>query len=483
MTQKKCRLRRRSPREGSSRRRRGEEGASLSGSHVESDSSSTTSSAQPSGSLDEPAGRTSSAPPSGSLDEPPVAWPARESRYHEILASRLAELQLQLCAAAADDDISNLPSDEIVQALTRSNFYDDEMRAALVEYQIQKFLSEPHGPGVGERNSVEDMGDDIPEEEFVNYSEKLKACRRAGIDTETRLNQEEFRMLHVKYVRHRIKAYLLLKGKHIDEQDEATSESKYPLELALENTCFSPYLEDGVFGWYFDSDLCLLKSLSDYQRLVLPNCAWSEYGSLSQYILFYNTHEADRDYVLYWEKMVKEIKWLENHVLKEGTPEWDQIRRKGFYQAIRIAAEFHNIDFGLAYYGFMEYIWRTRFYVVFVKDLDRAYFEIWKRIKGQTSFRDALQEVCTENLVPSRQKTLKAELQRPGGFLQLERQFRRCTEGISKEVKLPDWRVQELIAQEINYKRALPKTYAHYARKKLQIAEVLGMIPKAEIPA
>ncbi|EMS53315.1 hypothetical protein TRIUR3_31780 [Triticum urartu] len=352
------------------------------------------------------------------------------------------------------------------------------------------------------------MGDDIPEEEFVNYSEKLKACRPAEIDTETRLNQEEFRELHVKYVGYRIKAYLLLKGKHIGELDEATSECKYPLELALENTCFSPYLEDGVFGWYFDSDLCLLKSLSDYQRLVLPNCAWSEYGSLSQYILFYNTHEADRDYVLYWEKMVKEIKWLENHVLKEDTPEWDQIRRKGFYQAIRIAAEFHNIDFGLAYYGFMEYIWRTRFYVVFVKDLDRAYFEIWKRVKGQTSFRDALQEVCTENLVPSRQQTLKAELERPGGFLQLERQvfcmcfhwlssisydanaltvfplqFHRCTEGISKEVKLPDWRVQELIAQEINYKRALPKTYAHYARKKLQIAEVLGMIPKAEIPA
>uniref|UniRef100_A0A8R7U302 Uncharacterized protein n=1 Tax=Triticum urartu TaxID=4572 RepID=A0A8R7U302_TRIUA len=311
MPQKRRGRRRRVPRQGPSRRRRGEEGASLSRSHVESDSSSTTSSAQPSGSLDELAGRTSSGAPSGSFDEVPDAWPARESRYHEILASRLAELQLQLCAAAAD--IPNLPSDEIVQALTRSNFYDDELRAALVEYQVHKFLSEPHGPGVGERNSVEDMGDDIPEEEFVNYSEKLKACRPAEIDTETRLNQEEFRELHVKYVGYRIKAYLLLKGKHIGELDEATSECKYPLELALENTCFSPYLEDGVFGWYFDSDLCLLKSLSDYQRLVLPNCAWSEYGSLSQYILFYNTHEADRDYVLYWEKMVKEIKVCTSH--------------------------------------------------------------------------------------------------------------------------------------------------------------------------
>lgn len=29
---------------------------------------------------------------------------------------------------------------------------------------------------------------------------------------------------------------------------------------------------------------------------------------LSQYIAFYNIPEADRDYVLYWEKMAKEIK-------------------------------------------------------------------------------------------------------------------------------------------------------------------------------
>ncbi|KAI5001678.1 hypothetical protein ZWY2020_026328 [Hordeum vulgare] len=274
----------------------------------------------------------------------------------------------------------------------------------------------------------------------------------------------------------------LLKGKHIDELDDATLEREYPIELALGDKDLSPYLEDGAFGWYFDADLCLLASLSDYQRLVLPNCAWSEYESLSQYMSFYNTPEADRDYVLYWEKMVKEIKWLETHVLKEDTPEWDQIRRKGLYQAIKIAAEFPNSNFSLAYYGFMEYIWRTRFYVVFVKGLDRAYFEIWKRVTGQQMcFRDALQEVCNENLVPSRQHTLKAELQRPGGFLKLEQQFRRCTEGISKEV--PDWIAQELISQEVRFKRALPKAYAQYAKKKLKVAEAIGLIPKAEMPA
>ena len=35
-----------------------------------------------------------------------------------------------------------------------------------------------------------------------------------------------------------------------------------------------------------------------------------EYDRWSQYKAFYNTPDADREYVLYWEKMVKEIKVL-----------------------------------------------------------------------------------------------------------------------------------------------------------------------------
>ncbi|KAM3336299.1 hypothetical protein ACQJBY_030344 [Aegilops geniculata] len=427
MTQKKRRRRRRSPREGPSRRRRGEEGASLSGSLVESDSSST----------------TSSAPPSGSLDEPPVSRPARQSRYHEILASRLAGLQLQAGVAV---DSPNLPSDEIVQVLARSNFYDDELRAALVEYQSHKFLSEPHGPDVGDTHFGEDSGDDITAEEFVKYSGQLKTRRPAEVDTKTGLDQEQLDSLLAKYKRYRFKAYLLLLGKPVDELEDAALESKYPMELALENDFFYPCHHDSTFGWYFDSDLCLLANLSDYQRLVLPNCGGNEYeyDRWSQYKAFYNTPDADREYVLYWEKMVKEMKWLENHVLKDFL-EWEPMRRKGLYQSIKIANGFTNIDLGLAYHGFEEYVLRTRLYRLFVEGLDRAFLEIWKRVN--------------------------------------EGQFRRCTEGISKE--LPDRRVQELIAQEINYKRALPKMYAEYARKKLQVAEVLGIIPipRAEIPA
>uniref|UniRef100_A0A453GTU1 Uncharacterized protein n=1 Tax=Aegilops tauschii subsp. strangulata TaxID=200361 RepID=A0A453GTU1_AEGTS len=161
-----------------------------------------------------------------------------------------------------------------------------------------------------------------------------------------------------------------------------------------------------------------------------------EYDRWSQYKAFCNTPDADREYVLYWEKMVKEMKWLENHVLKDFL-EWEPMRCKGLYQSVKIASGFTNIDLDLACHGFEEYVWRTRLYRLFVEGLDRAFLEIWKRVnEDQTSFRDALQEVYNDNPVPSRRHTLKAELERPGGFLQLERQFRRCTEGISKEVNV-----------------------------------------------
>ena len=88
------------------------------------------------------------ASPSGSLDEPSVTMTAYESRYHQIVASRLAQLELPAGAAADDDDGSDLadlpklPSTEILEALVRKSFHDTESRAALVEYQCHKFLSE-----------------------------------------------------------------------------------------------------------------------------------------------------------------------------------------------------------------------------------------------------------------------------------------------------------------------------------------------------
>ncbi|VAH69824.1 unnamed protein product [Triticum turgidum subsp. durum] len=288
--------------------------------------------------------------------------------------------------------------------------------------------------------------------------------------TEAELEEEEADRLSHKYARYRLKACLLLKGMPIDD---AALECKYTPELALD------YLSDGAFGWCFDLNLCLPVSLSDYQRLVPCNEGGDEYESWSEYREFYSTTGTDRDYLLYWDTIVKDLKWIEEHVLKSFS-EWHELHEKASCQAVRIAARFTNIHPRLAYYGFLEYKQSTRFYLKFVKDLDYVFFEIWKLVNRQICFRDAMQHVYEENPFPLRKRELERELSRSGSF-RLEEQFRRCTEGISKEV--PEWIARKLISQEVRFKCALPKTYAQYARKKLKIAEVIGLIPKAEIQA
>ncbi|XP_037417137.1 uncharacterized protein LOC119280371 [Triticum dicoccoides] len=136
------------------------------------------------------------------------------------------------------------------------------------------FLS---GPDVNGRVRDYEVLDDIIREEFSRAYKVLKS-RTPQIDTETQLDEEEVDRLRGNHARYRIKACLLLKGKRI-----------YPPELILENTYLSRYIKDEALDWYFDSDLCLLASLSDYQRLVLRNevsAGFSKYP----YTLTYSGH-------------------------------------------------------------------------------------------------------------------------------------------------------------------------------------------------
>ena len=163
--------------------------------------------------------------PSGSLDEPSVTMTAYESRYHQIVASRLAQLELPAGAAADDDDGSDLadlpklPSTEILEALVRKSFHDTESRAALVEYQCHKILSETQGRGSrdsGESDSADvymdsadtEPDDDIPREEYARYRQVLGA-RMTEIDTYTELDQEQTNKLHLKRALYRLKAALV----------------------------------------------------------------------------------------------------------------------------------------------------------------------------------------------------------------------------------------------------------------------------------
>ncbi|CAM0884291.1 unnamed protein product [Alopecurus aequalis] len=458
MAQKKRRRRSRRPlSEGFSRRRLGEDGVSLAGSSVDSDSSITTSSVD------------GGSPPAGLSDEP--ATSSTNSRYHQFIASRLALLKLP---AAADDnpdsaDLSKLPSIEIVEALTRKSFYDDDLRAALVEYQCHNFKGETQGSDIQGRDRDSGESDSEP-------GNAIPRARRTPIDTYTELDQEQIMELHLKHALYHIKAALLLKGKPVGELDVAALERKFPPELIVENDYFFHYVDDGYFGWYFDPDLCYKKFLSDYQRLVLLNDG-DEYSSWSRYREFYCTPEADREYLQYWKNLVKKMEWLEQHVLKNPSSyEWSEIHSEATLQAANIVAELPNVTMELAGLGLKEYIWITRTNLMFYKYLDGIFYEIWMRINkdNQLRFRDALKQVYDDKLFTEHDRHMKNELEYGGS--NMDRLFFQCTKGLSE--KIPEYRARELIAQEIRWRRGMQGSYEGYARKKLKIAELIGLIPK-----
>ncbi|KAI5003488.1 hypothetical protein ZWY2020_030648 [Hordeum vulgare] len=343
-------------------------------------------------------------------------------------------------------------------------FYDDEVRL-LVEYQVHNFMLDRRpgrGGDSGEFDSTSVM-DDISEEDFQAMNARLRSRIHEIDETEDRLDGEELDMLTHKYAQYRLKACM-----------DSTR-----LALTLDN--YLLYRGDEALGWCFDLDLCLpaYASLTDYQRLVSCNEGGDEYRSWSEYREFYNTPETDRDYLLYWETIVKDLKWVEEHVRK-GRLEWHGLHDKAWRQAMMIATRFENIHMRLAYYGFLEYTMSN--YLEFAKDLDSVFFEIWKlvNVTAQMFLRDAMKHVYEENQFPLRKGDLQFELRRPGSWRLVE-QYRRCTEGISKEV--PEWIARKLISQEVSFKCDRPKRYVHYARKKLKIAEIIGLIPKSEKPA
>ncbi|XP_047057279.1 uncharacterized protein LOC124663649 [Lolium rigidum] len=442
-------------------------------------------------------------PPPDLPDEPVVSSPEPRYSYHEMIAMRLARLRLP--DGTDGSDLPGFPSSEILLALTRTSFHTDESRAAWLEYQCQIFLSEPRGPDGESSDSpsppLVDMGGStctstipdigITDEEYMADCETL-AARIPEIDTYHELEQDETNKLHLKHALYRIKACLLLKGKPLDELDDVELEHKYPPEFIVENNYFFHYVRDGLFGWYFDTDLCYKKYLTDYQRLVLFNDGGDEYTSWKRYVEYYSTPEADRDYLQYWETIVKELKWFEHHVLiKESSYEWAEIRSKAMLQALRIAVGFPNMTMELAAIGFHEYIWKTRINLMFVKDLDGIFLRFGSgsmRIISvvyfsldivQLRFRDALDQVYRENLFSAHDRSMKYEL--TYGDSQMELKFRKCTEGISHSV--PKYKARELIAHAIRWTRRSSGTYEQYARKKLRIAELLGLISKDKIEA
>ncbi|CAL5058025.1 unnamed protein product [Urochloa decumbens] len=325
------------------------------------------------------------------------------------------------------------------------------------------------------------LGEDISSAEFLKYFHQLPAKPSVDTYTKYKLDDEKLTPIYERHARYRIR-YLKLspkesKSKLITELKQHNAMDLLEEDLSGELLVKMRYLKhlenDDTLDWFFHPDLCRLQALDDYQRLVPRNHGGCEYADWDKYHKFFYSYETEQEYINYREELSRKLKWMEEYVLIDGTSlRWGKIRTRGAYQAIKIATGFTKITGELAYTGYFECVDNLRFNAFWLNDLDGIYFEIWRQVtKQKKSFRDALEEVYKLGMFPLRQKRMKYALDVDCSDMEIE--FRTCTASVTSEVT--EDRARELIAEALKMDR--PKPYEHYIRKKIAIAQAIGLIP------
>ncbi|GJM94710.1 hypothetical protein PR202_ga11382 [Eleusine coracana subsp. coracana] len=145
------------------------------------------------------------------------------------------------------------------------------------------------------------------------------------------------------------------------------------------------------------------------------------YGNWTLYRGYFHSYEVELEYLRYWKELLKNLK---------------------------------------------ECIETMRLDICWYKELDGVYFEIWKRIdKLKMTFRDALDCVYKLNTFPRYHLKMKAALDND--------------DWSNMEKEMAEDIAREFIADAIKSRRQRPKFYVHYIKKKIKIAGILGVIPKA----
>ncbi|TVU22664.1 hypothetical protein EJB05_32379 [Eragrostis curvula] len=381
------------------------------------------------------------------------------------------------------------PPDEIVYTLAGPSFLASYLGVVHGEFVIPDwdyFCWDDHAAADHQDDATDEeereqgksgTGEDISDEEYIGFLDVLPRFSPCVNDL-LFLNIDQRIKLYERHTLYRIKACKLLQGHSIDSLDDAKLQRMYPSERLMEKGYFRCYEENGTFGWFFHPDHCKLAALDDYQRLVLLNDGGYEYMQWDNYRCNYLTHDIDREYVKYCETVSEELRWLEDYVALDVTcrHEWRKLSNKAALQAMKIATRFTKISVGLARLAFQEYKSRLFFYFRNLEELDGVYFEIWKRvIKQQKSFREAVKEVYELNKFPLRQNLMKYALS--GNWSLWETKFHTCTAGIHGQID--ESKARWLITRTLEAMFKRPKGYEEYARKKLKIAELIGLIPKA----
>ncbi|VAH12719.1 unnamed protein product [Triticum turgidum subsp. durum] len=325
------------------------------------------------------------------------------------------------------------------------------------------------------------LGDDISNEQYRVYLNQLP--RKPDVDVCTKLDAVQLKELNVRHALYRNKYYQL--SQHVPEDKlcyDKLKEDYPPGHRPVGQGSFKCSEEDGELDWSFHPDYCKLAGLEDYQRLVPRNYGGFEYVNWDEYHKDCHSYEIEQEYVKFCEELSKKLKWIEAYVLnKPPSLMWGKILTRGSYQAIKIATDFSKIYDGLAFSGFYEWLDSMGFDVCCYNEFDGLYYEIWQRYNMEKKFRDALYEVYELNMFPLRQERMRRALENDTFCSDLEEEFLACTacldEFADDKSQISEDKARELIAEALRKETQKPKFYEDYCRKKLDIAQAIGLIP------
>ncbi|XP_048539904.1 uncharacterized protein LOC125532583 [Triticum urartu] len=328
------------------------------------------------------------------------------------------------------------------------------------------------------------LGDNVSKKDYGVYLNQLPG--RPDVDISTKLDAVQLKELNVRHALYRLKYYQLSQNVPEDKLCYDKLKEDYPPSRLEEERFFKCYEEDGKLDWSFHTDYCKLAGLEDYQRLVPQNYGGYDYVRWDEYHKEFHSYEIEQEYVKYCEELSKKLKWMEAYVLKEQTSLMrGMILTRGTYQAMKIATDFSKIHANLAFSGFYEWFKSMAFDVTNYKEFDVLYYEIWQRCNQEKKFRDALDEVYELNRFPLSQNRMRCALENDTFCSEFEEEFLGFTaclkEFAEDKSKITEDKALELIAEALRKETPKPKFYEDYCRKKIDIAQAIGIIPS--VPA
>ncbi|TVU25543.1 hypothetical protein EJB05_28042, partial [Eragrostis curvula] len=303
------------------------------------------------------------------------------------------------------------------------------------------------------------LGEDISPDEYMGYFKKLP--RNPVVNPYLKLDSEQMIPLYIRHARYRIRYY-----KKEDFSDEFLREMGY----------FVKFEKDGTFDWSFHPDLCKIRDLDDYQRLVPHDSGdFGTYADWDKYHRTFHSYETELEYLSYCSELSEKLKWMEDCVLIEApSVKWGKISTRGAFQAMKIATTFSKITPSLADTAYYECVRNMRWNALWLKNMVELYFEIWLFVtKQKKNFRVAIEEVYKSNKVPIMVFKLQNALEY--NCSEMEMEFHTYTENVTSGVTEDE--AHSLIAEAVEKLVERPKFYQHYIRKKIDIAQSIGLIP------